>query len=75
MKIDEVCDIPYTISFVIRKRQQLDSLNDLPKDKRPPERMIWESPPEEIDDWLDRVFNKNEPTTFDFVISDEDIER
>lgn len=55
-KIEELTDIPYTISFVIRKRQQIDNLNELPKEKRPPDKMIWDGDSDQISDWLDRVF-------------------
>lgn len=57
-KIKELPDIPYTISFVIKKRQQIDNLNELPKDKRPTDEIIWDGTPEELDDWLDKVFDK-----------------
>ena len=48
--------MPYTISFLIRKRQQVDNLNELGKDKRPPESIIWDGTPEEMEEWLDNVF-------------------
>ena len=66
-------DVPYTISYVIRKRQQVDSYSELPKEKRPPESMIWEGTPEEIDDWFDAVFssgkskNNNDEIIIDMV--------
>lgn len=56
-KIKELADIPYTISFVIRKRQQIDNLNELPKEKRPTEDIIWNGTPEEMEEWLDKVFD------------------
>lgn len=73
-KIKELKDIPYTISYVIRKRQQIDNLNELPKEKRPPESMIWDGAPEEIEDWLDRVFDNKEKATIDMVIKPDEIE-
>jgi len=30
---------------------------ELPKDKRPPDIMIWDDRPEDIDDWIDKVYN------------------
>lgn len=63
-RVETLPDIPYTISFIIRKRQQIDSLNELPEDKRPPEKMIWDGDPEEIDEFIDRVFNKKESQRF-----------
>lgn len=56
--------MPYTISYVIRKRSQIDSFRELPKEKRPTEKMIWEGSSKEIDEWFDKVFdrkNKNKP--------------
>lgn len=35
--------------------QQIDNLNELPKEKRPPEDIIWDGTSEELDDWLDKV--------------------
>ncbi len=74
--IDTLPDIPYTISFIIRKRQQIDGLNELPKEKRPPERLIWEGTSEDIDNWLDRVFDsKSTQTDTGLMIYDEEIEK
>jgi len=57
--VEKASDLPYTMSFVIRKRQQIDGFNELPKDKRPPEKLVWDGTSSEIDKWLDRVFNFN----------------
>jgi hypothetical protein len=76
-KIKEIEDIPYTLSFIIRKRIQLDNLNELPKDKRPPERTIWEGSSKDIDDWIDKVFDKKKKKDFDkaeIVIMDFEVE-
>jgi len=73
-KIKELIDIPYTISFVIKKRLQIDNLNELPKDKRVPEYMIWDSSPEEIEEWLDRVMNRKPTDTSELIILDREIE-
>lgn len=74
--IKYLADIPHTISYVIRKRTQIDSLNELPKEKRPPELMIWDGTYSDIDEWLDRVYNrkKKEPDNFTFTLDDLDIE-
>jgi len=45
--------MPYTISYVIRKRQQIDNLNELPKEKRPPDHLIWHSNQDKLEVWLD----------------------
>jgi hypothetical protein len=51
---------------------------ELPKEKRPPEIMIWWGTPEEIEGWIERVFNsKNKGSgkeEIDFVIPYEDVE-
>jgi len=59
---------------VVRKRIQVDNYNELPKEKRPTEKMIWEGTPEEIDNWLDRVFSKKTETEAVFTIKDSEIE-
>ena len=70
-KISELESIPYTISFVIRKRQQIDGFNELPKEKRPPEKMIWDGTSDDIDEWLERVFKIGEKSDgLNLVISD-----
>lgn len=67
--------LPYTISFVIRKLQQIDNLNELPKTKRPPDYIIWDGTSEELDEWLDRVLSdKKHQSEVEFVIKDDDIE-
>lgn len=72
--IKQLPDIPYTISFVIRKRSQVDNFNELPKEKRPPDKMIWDSPPEDIESWLDRIFKGKEQLNSEIVFSDSEIE-
>lgn len=76
-RISELAELPYTISFIIRKRQQIDSLNELPKDKKPPESMIWDGTPEEMEEWLEKVFdNKNKNSQeVTFQIKDSEIEK
>lgn len=74
-KIKDLPDIPYTISFVIRKRVQVDNFNELPKEKRPDDHMIWDEAPEEIEAWLDRVFKGKEQLNSEIYFSDSEIER
>jgi hypothetical protein len=62
-KIKELQDIPYTISYVMKKRMQLDNFNELPEEKRPPEELIWEGTPEEVKEWLDDVLSNNKKDT------------
>jgi len=69
--VQELTDLPYTISFVIRKRQQVDNFYELPKEKRPPDKMIWDGDSDELEEWLDRVFSgSKEPEGLNLVISD-----
>lgn len=73
-KIKEIKDIPYTISFVIRKNQMVDNLSELQKEKRPPDRMIWYGKPEELDEWIDNVMgHKKNQNNFEFEINEGDI--
>lgn len=72
--ITHLDEIPYTISFVLRKRIQVDSLNELPKEKRPPEMMIWDGSAEEIDDWLERVYKRKDGDKSEIVINTSEIE-
>jgi len=73
-KVKYIIDLPYTISFVIRKRQQIDNLNELPKEKRPTEHLIWEGSSKDLDSWLEKVMgNKNKEDT-EIIIRDIDIE-
>lgn len=68
-------DLPWTMSYVARKRQQIDSLMELPKEKRPPDIIIWWGTSEEIEEWLDKVMgSKNPEPDIGFIIQQEDIE-
>lgn len=69
-RLKDIRDLPYTISFVLRKRMQIDNLSELPKEKRPPDSILWEGTSEELDDWLDRVFDTNKPVNTEFLIDD-----
>ena len=54
-----VDELPWTISYVIKKRAQIDSFNELPKDKRPPDDILWYGTPEELDKWFDKVLDRD----------------
>lgn len=56
--IASLTDIPYTISYVIRKRLQIDNLNELPEDKRPTDYIMWHSNPDILENWLDKVMDR-----------------
>lgn len=73
-KIDKLTDIPYTLSYVIRKRIQVDSLYELPKDKRPSDDMIWNKSSDELDNWLERVISGKQEKKTNITISDFEVE-
>jgi hypothetical protein len=67
-------DLPWTMSFVARKRQQVDNLSELPKDKKPPDNIVWWGTSEELEGWIDKVFDKKEPEQdVQFQIEQRDI--
>lgn len=70
LKVKTLPDLPYTISYVIRKRQQIDSYNDLPKDRRPPEKMIFDGTIEELEDFLDKVLKRKENRSVELDLSE-----
>lgn len=50
---------------------QVSGLQEIPKDKRPPELTIWDGTSEEIDEWLDKVYGTKEavdPYRSEFLI-------
>lgn len=48
---------------------------ELPKEKRPPDIILWDGSSSELEDWLDRVFGKKEKADgLNLVISDLEIE-
>ena len=55
--------VPHTISYVIRKRQQIDSLSELPKEKQPTDEILWDGTPEDLDEWISTVFDSKHKTT------------
>jgi len=67
--VDAVFDLPYTLSFVIRKRMQIDSWMELPKEKRPPE-SIWDKP-RELEEWFDRITDNKQT---EFILNADEIE-
>lgn len=69
--IEQLHLVPYSISYVIRKMQQIDNLNELPKEKRPTEEIIWEGTSEDLDDWLERVLSPKSKSqeSVEFIIT------
>lgn len=73
MKIEELRDYPYTISYVLRKRIQIDSLSELPKEKRPPFKILFYGTNEDLESWLETVMNAKHQDTIE--IREDEIER
>lgn len=71
--IRNIEDIPYTLSFAIRKNIQVDALAEVPKDKRPTDRMVWDGDSEELESWLDNMYNSKKQNVVDFEIDEGDI--
>jgi DUF438 domain-containing protein len=73
-EINDVVNLPYTITYLIRKRMQIDSWMELPKDKRPPQ-SIWDKP-DELEEWFDRVLgDKGAQTEFNLPVNENEVER
>jgi len=68
-----IIDVPYTFTHLIRKRMQIDSWMELPKDKRPPKE-IWDKP-NELEEWFNRVFDSEKQTEFNVPIDENEVER
>jgi hypothetical protein len=75
-KVKYITDLPYTLSFTIRKRTQIDSLNELGKEKRPPDSIIWDGTSSDLDSWLEKVLSPSsrESNGKDVVIEIDNIE-
>lgn len=69
-KVKHLLQLPYTISYVIRKMQQIDSLNELPKEKRPPDDILWDGDSDELEEWLDKVMDNKTQKEVDIIIKD-----
>lgn len=67
-------ELPWTISYVIRKRAQLDSFSELPKEKRPPDEIIWYGSPEEMDRWFDKIFDRKDTPGQEVILDIRDDE-
>jgi hypothetical protein len=72
-KLEELAEIPYTWSYVIRKRMQVDSINELPNDRRPPDVVIWWRPQEELERWINNALKLDDKSS-DIFISESEIE-
>lgn len=72
--ITSLAELPYTISYAIRKRQQIDSYNELEESKRPPDSLIWDGTPEEIESWLDSVLKNKNKRQDEFTFYPDEVE-
>lgn len=68
--------LPWTIGFVIRKLAQVESFKELPRDKRPPDDIVWWGSAEDIEKWFDKVLDRKEenPDEAVFIIEESEIE-
>lgn len=62
------------MTYIIRKRIQIDSYDQLDEEKRPPENMIWEEDSDTLNSWLRRVLSGKQETRSKIVIRDDEIE-
>lgn len=62
-----ITEYPYTLSYCIRKAQQINSFFDLPKKQQPPEKYWFDE--EYLQEWFDNV-SANEPNTVEIYESD-----
>jgi hypothetical protein len=53
--IDSAMDLPHTLTQAILYRLKINSLNELPKDKKP-SRNLWDKP-YELDEYLDEIWD------------------
>jgi hypothetical protein len=53
---------------------QLDNLNELGKDKRPDDFLIFDGTSEELEKWLDRVLSGKEQTQFILEFNEDEME-
>lgn len=67
-------ELPWTISYVIKRRTQIDTYNELSKEQRPPDNILWHGTPEDIEEWFDKVLKrKNTPEEFSITVDEDDI--
>ena len=70
--LGNVKTLPYTVSYLIRKRIQIDSWMELPKEKRPP-KAIWDNA-EELEEWFDRIYGTDKQTEFNIGWNENEVE-
>lgn len=73
--LEDISNIPHTISYALLHRLKINSFNELPKDKRPP-RNLWDKP-SRLDEFFDEMFSSgsNKPKgTKSYDVNIEDVE-
>ncbi len=53
---------------------QIDSINELPEEKRPPEMMLWDESADEISKWIKKVLKGKVTKDVELIINDNEIE-
>lgn len=71
----ELRDLPYTLSYIIRKRTQFDNLMEIPKEDRPKnfDELIFNSTGDELEEYLEDLFNRrknNQGNGLSILVSD-----
>jgi hypothetical protein len=73
-RVKELRDLPYTLSYIIRKRMQYDNMMEIPKDKRPSqqrfEELIFNSTSDELEDYLDTLLDTKSSGGLSIAITD-----
>jgi hypothetical protein len=53
---------------------QIDNINELPKEKRPTDYIIWDGSSTEMDEWMEKVMGTKSNDDTEIIINDIDIE-
>lgn len=54
--------------------QQIDNLNELPKEKRPTDEIIWDGTSEDLDEWLEKVLDPKKKQQQNVILDIRDVE-
>lgn len=71
-RIGSVDELPYTLSYLVKKRMQIDNWMELPREKRPPE-SIWDKPGD-LEEWFDRIYGEESQTEFSVGWNENEVE-
>lgn len=73
--LETTLDLPHTISFAVKYREQIESYYNLPKDKRPP-RNLWDKP-HLLEQYMNDIFKtdgKDSTSTQFYDVDDEELD-